>query len=189
MYIYLHLPFTIFVEWQIVCNIILYAQPFFTLSPKPGWIDVDVCLRHPHTNSLAYHLNAALLIINSLNYLEISNERKCNGRGTNIKGENTKFVLAWMNDSVFVVWRTKISFQLVKTNKMTQKILVKTICLYFGLRSVCFGKLPLISLAIVCMYSSAFVVVIVNNCPMSTEPVLYSLIEWNYTNFMHGCQN
>lgn len=137
----------------------------------------DIHIRtHTHSAvSLAYHLNAALLIINSLNYLEISNERKCNGRVANIKGEDTEFVLAWMNDSVFEVWRTKISFQLVKTNKLTQKIFVCTLrCDQFVLEGFHFFHWQLFA------YSTTYVVVIVNNCPLSIDPVLCFMFEWQY---------
>lgn len=84
------------------------------LSPKPGGLML-MCVslvRHIPTQvhihsavSLAYHLNAALLIINSMNYLEISNKRKCNGRATDTKG-------AKMNASVFGACRVELSSRL-----------------------------------------------------------------------------
>lgn len=72
IHIYIHVRFS---HWMadFVCNIILYASEFiFFLSTESEkeWrrlIYTFVC-------TVAYHLNAASLIINSLNYLETSDK-------------------------------------------------------------------------------------------------------------------
>lgn len=81
-----------------MCNNFLCSQP-----SRADWCWCCVSNIHIQTVPLAYHLNAALLIINSLNYLEISSMRKCNGRGTEYQGRKYK-VWAWMNEWMIVSW-------------------------------------------------------------------------------------